>query len=163
MVVAALYAVSKTGSYVEKEKRLWQEAVMSLVSNISPECLIKVPTPVCYELMAMNQSWYDHVTRYPKPLFSPASEAIPNTVIKKAAHYSFETNCNSFDGEKQKMKTMDPLIAAYSLLGGYYILTMNQHDFPESHFTVRNLQILSLQGKNGKYRSILYLLKPITP
>ncbi len=55
---------------------------------------------------------------------------------------------------------MDPLIAAYCIKSNHYLLTTNQQDFPESHFSVVGTEILILSGKNGKYRSIIYLLKP---
>ncbi|MPN40374.1 hypothetical protein SDC9_187910 [bioreactor metagenome] len=57
---------------------------------------------------------------------------------------------------------MDPIIAAYSLLGKHYLLTTNQKDFPESHFSVIETRVLVLSGKAGKHRQIVFLLKPKT-
>lgn len=161
-IVAGSFAISKVGPHVEVEKRLWKSAVRRLALVVSPRCMIRVPTPVCYELMAMNKEWHDFVFRSSNPTFRFAHSSIPNNVLTLAAEYSYSTNCIYYDGEKQKMKSMDPLIAAYCIKGGHYLLTTNQHDFPESHFSVEKTEILTLTGKNGKYRSIVYLLKSRT-
>ena len=160
-VVAAIFAVSKKGPHVSREKEIWLESVRTLIETVSPKCLVRVPTPVCYELMAMNQEWYDFISRSKNEVFRFSSYSISNTMLKKAAKYSFETVCLGTDGKEQKMNTMDPLIAAYSLTSGHYLLTLNQHDFPESYFSVVETKVLVLSGKEAKkYRKLLYLLKP---
>ena len=160
MIVAAVFAVSKKGSHVENEKQIWRKAVKEIVTTVSPTLQARVPTPVCYELMAMNKEWYSHITESQLPFFRFCKTEIPNSILRVAAQYAVETNCTSTDGEKQKMKTMDPLIAAYAITDKMYILTTNQHDYPETHFSVSEVKVLSLIGKNGPYRTVLYLLKP---
>lgn len=159
-IVAGTFAVSKIGPHVEAEKQVWRKAIHALASIVSSTSLIRVPTPVCYELMSMNREWFDYIANSRSQVFRFASSSIPNAIWKKAAEYYFTAMSINTDGRGEKMKTMDPLIAAYSLTGGHYLLTTNQHDFPESHFSVAGTKILTLTGKNGKYRTIIYLLKP---
>lgn len=162
-IVAGCFAVSKTGNHVAEQKKLLQSAVIKLASMVSSKCMIRVPTPVCYELMAMNKEWYQFISKSKNATFRFATFSIPNDILMLAAEYSYSTSCNYFDGEKQKIKTMDPLIAAYAIKGNHHLLTTNQHDFPESHFSVVGTEILVLSGKNGRYRRIIYLLKPNDP
>lgn len=159
-IVAGLFSVSKLGPHVEHEKKIWRDAVRSLILTVSSKCLARVPTPVCYELMSINKRWYSFITTSKENLFQFSAGGINNDVLMKAAEYSLQTFCVSPDGKEQKIKTMDPLIAAYSLIAGHYILTLNQQDFPESHFTVAGTKVITLSGKTAKYRVILYLLKP---
>jgi len=162
-IVAGSFAVSKKGNHVESEKILWRNAVKKLASSVSSKYLIRVPTPVCYELMAMNKQWFDFIYDSQSDVFRYSHVGISNEYIVTAAEYSFSTICTYHDGTQQKMKTMDPLIAAYCIKGNHYLLTTNQQDFPESHFTVIGTEIMVLSGQNGKYRSIIYLLKPNPP
>jgi hypothetical protein len=61
-IVAGTFAVSKKGGHVEEQKKLLQSAVLKLASLISTKCMIRVPTPVCYELMAMNREWHEFIS-----------------------------------------------------------------------------------------------------
>lgn len=146
-IVAGFFAVSKSGPHVKKEMQLWEEAIAALALKVSHQCLIRVPTPVCYELMAMNKEWHDFISHSPSEIFRFAHYSIPNDVLKLAAEYSYSANCVYYDGDRQKMKTMDPLIAAYAIKGSHYLMTTNQQDFPESHFSVVDTKILTLSGK----------------
>lgn len=159
-IVAGSFAVSKKGPHVENEKIIWKQVVIDLAKKVSDEYLIRVPTPVCYELMSMNREWYHFISTSTDSVFRFAKHPISNEILGIAAEYSFSANSVYVDGEKQKMKTMDPIIAAHSIQGGHYLLTTNQHDFPESHFSVVDTKVLTLEGKHGKYRSVVYLLKP---
>jgi predicted nucleic acid-binding protein len=161
-IVAALFAVSKTGGHVEPEKQLWRSAVLELTQLVSAECLIRVPTPVCYELMAMNQAWFNYVNTSQDEVFRFSHNAISEKIWKEASKYYFTAKCFNSDGKEEKIRTMDPIIAAYSLLGKHYLLTTNQKDFPESHFSVIETRVLVLSGKAGKHRQIVFLLKPKT-
>lgn len=159
-IVAGSFAVSKIGPHVEAEKNVWKNAVKSIASSISTNCLIRVPTPVCYELMSINKEWYNFISNSQSDVFRFSSYSIPNEILKIAAHYYFSTMTMNSDGKDQKIQTMDPLIAAYCISGGHHLLTTNQHDFPESHFSLVKTEVINLRGKRGLYRSILYLLKP---
>ncbi len=159
-IVAASFAVSKIGPHVEREKQLWRQTVSKLAENISPKCLIRVPTPACFELMAMNQDWYNFISNSSDDFFRFAHSYISSKIIAIAAQYAFSTNCTSYDGGKQKIKTMDPFIAAYVIHGNHYLITTNQQDFPESHFSVVDTAIMVLSGKTAPYRTIIYLLQP---
>lgn len=161
-IVAGSFAVAKSGSHVEPQKAIWKAAVSQLASKVSSRCMIRVPTPVCYELMAMNKEWHDFILKSPDDIFRFARYSIPSEVLVLAAKYSYTAQCIYYDGEKQKMKSLDPLIAAYALNGKHHLMTTNQQDFPESHFAVVDTEVLTLPGKNGTYRSMVYLLKPKT-
>jgi hypothetical protein len=159
-IVAGSFAVSKIGPHVPAEKTIWRNAIVTIAKSVSPTCMIRVPTPVCYELMSMNKDWFKFIQQSSSAVFRFSTYSIPKLIWQKAAEYYYTAMCVNPDGKGEKMKTMDPLIAAYSLTGGHYLLTTNQQDFPESHFSVEKTEVLTLTGKNGKYRTILYLLKP---
>lgn len=159
-IVAGTFAISKKGSHVDSEKELWRTAVLELARGISPSCLMRVPTPVCYELMSINSAWHSFVSESKLKLFKYASYSISSAHVLFAAEYAYSANCVYHDGSNQKMKTMDPLIAAYAIKGNHYLLTTNQQDFPEKYFFVEDTRLMVLSGKSGKYRQMVYLLKP---
>lgn len=160
-IVAGVFAVAKSGPHVSQDKKLFMFAIRQLSSLVGENFLVRVPTPVCYELMSMNNVWYQFIDKSTNPVFSWAHSQIENEILLIAARYSFSANCNSYDGDRQKMKTMDPLIAAFCIKNDHYLLTTNQQDFPESHFSYVGSQVLVRSGRAGSYRSVLYLLKPI--
>jgi len=163
MVVAGMFAVTKQGGgveWIEGRKKNWRTAVDNLTAKVGEGVILKVPTPVCYELMCWNEGWYKQVTSGRNPVFAYAKNNIHSKFLLMAARYSVECRVEYFDSTKYKVKTMDPLVAAYSMVFGYYLLTENQKDFPESHFSVVEIEPLVLKEKKGQVRKVLYLLQP---
>lgn len=169
-VIAGVLAVGKDGSTSKKtESNLaeWGRAINELVSKIDSTLPIqlKVPTPICYELMAWDKKWFD-IVNDPKYVsyFYYASYHLKNEFLRIGAKYAYESQIRTgSDGQSAKLKTMDPLLAAYSIKFGYPILTENECDFPDSHFEVVGMELIKLVGSDKsprKHRSVLYLLKP---
>lgn len=157
MVVAGLYAVTNP---ITQHIEEWKKAVQSLDSKIDEECLFRAPTPVCFELMCWNNEWKKKVLNGKLALFNYANYSIVNKVLLKAADYRIKAQA-SIDGKTHKIKSLDPIIAAYAILYNHYLLTTNQEDYPESFFEVINCEVMKFRGKDGKYsRQVLYLLKP---
>ncbi len=160
MVVAGIFAVTKKHEKIEQHKAEWKRAIKSIISEIANPYL-RVPTPVCFELMCWNKEWRNFILNDKRKIFQFAYYPVTNDVIMTATEYAVNCQMEFFDGAVHKVKTVDPLIAAYSLLGGHYILTENQQDFPESYFKIVKCEILLLdQRKGGLNRRVLYLLKP---
>jgi hypothetical protein len=118
--------------------------------------------------MAWNLKWLQIVNdKKNDSLFKYSSYDIKNDILKIGAKYAYESNIRTgSDGKSAKLKTMDPLLAAYSIKHKCCILTENECDFPDSHFDVIGVEVLKLIGSDKdlhkKQRSILYLLKPKT-
>jgi hypothetical protein len=96
-----------------------------LTAKIGGDFVMKVPTPVCYELMCWNKDWYDEVLSSNNPIFTYAKCSIGSKFLRIAAKYSVDCRVKYFDNKKHKVKVMDPLVAAYSMEFGYYLLTEN--------------------------------------
>jgi len=162
MVVAGLFAVTKTkDKYIQSDKAEWKRAIESLFTKSGiTEFRLSIPISVCYELMSINRGWFDFISQNSDELFRFSRTRIDNEVLAYAAKYSFEGQTQNDDGKYDKVKGFDPITAAYSLMYGYYIITENLKDFPDSHFEVIALEPTILNGQKGKYRKILALLKP---
>ncbi len=167
-VVAGIIAVGRDGNSSQKVNENlieWGRCVKTLADIISPTAHnnLIVPTPICYELMAWNKKWFDIVNndQQYRNIFKYSNRDILNCILKTGAKYAYESAIR-IGGDK--LYTMDPLLAAYSIKHGCCILTENEHDFPDSHFDVIGFELLKLiSSKNNickKQRSILYLLKP---
>lgn len=163
MVVAGVFSITKKHDKIEQHKAEWKRAIGSLVSKLSGPYLLRVPTPVCFELMCWNKEWRDFILNGSSPVFRFATNYISNEILLIASKYSIESKITFFDNNSHKVKTMDPLIAAYGIQGGHYVLTENQQDFPETHFDVVTCEVLLLDQPKGIERRILYLLKPKNP
>lgn len=167
-VVAGIVAVGRDGNGSRRHTlnaSEWEKSINNLVSNIDKDLTLiklKVPTPICYELMAWSKKWFDLVSGSSYgSYFDYSSCNINNKFIKIAARYAYESRISSGSDDKSaKLKTMDPLLAAYSIMFNYPILTENECDFPNSHFEVLGISLLNLSGSNKQYRNVLYLLKP---
>lgn len=168
-VVAGIIAVNRDGNSSQKTKinsKEWERSINKLISliDIDPTKVeLKVPTPICYELMAWDKEWFKIVTSEEyKALFIYSSNSLGNKFIKIAARYAYESQIRTgSNNDSPKLKTMDP--AAYSIMFAYPILTENECDFPTSHFDVIGIDLLNLVSSNDsnkQYRNILYLLKP---
>lgn len=170
-VVAGAIAVGKDGvssQKTEENLKEWGKAIKELTSRLSPDSYKKlvVPTPICYELMAWNSKWSQIVidAKYDS-LFKYSNCDIKNDILKIRARYAYESKIKTgSDNQSAKLKTMDPLLAAYSIKHKCCILTENECDFPDSHFDVIGVEVLKLIGSDKdlqkRQRSILYLLKP---
>jgi len=169
-VIAGIFAIGKDGQKSRKMEinyEEWGRAINVLIniekSSSTPQ--LRVPTPICYELMSWDKKWYD-IVNDPKNIsyFYYSSFGIGNEYLRIASKYAYESQIRiGSDCQSAKMKTMDPLLAAYSIKFGFPILTENECDFPDSHFDVVGVEILKLIGSDKtqrKHRSILYLLKP---
>jgi hypothetical protein len=164
MVVAGIFALTKKGPGVEENKKEWKRAVIKFTSDISNKKIV-VPPSVCFELMCWNKEWYEMVSVNPNnySIFSYSSEPIKNEIMKVAAEFAYSCgeNYGEKDDGKYKLKSMDPVTAAYSLKHNHYILTENEKDFPEKCFHIVSTEKLILSGKDRKkYRRFLYLLEP---
>lgn len=160
-IVAGLFANTKHTVSVA-DRNTWEAAVSHLAAVVSTDCLIRVPTPVCYELMCMNHEWKEFVTQSPDPIFRFAKYSITADTLQRAAEYHLAAVPANTLGKPEKKKTMDSLIAAYALQGGHYLLTANEKDFPPTHFEVIETKTLTLSATNRiKHRKTICLLKPI--
>lgn len=170
-VVAGIVATGEEGNIKKRfEANLeeWRRAIKTLADKVCPTAYEKmiVSTPICYELMAWNEKWFKLVNgKEYNPLFTYAQYSITNDILKLGSKYAYESSIRTgSENKSSKIKTMDPLLAAYSIKHNCYILTENECDFPESHFDVVGIELLKLiVSKNNfkkKQRSILYLLKP---
>lgn len=164
MVVGGIFAVSKPNSESEKQNRAeWRRSIEELrIKGGIQKASFIVPTPVCYELMCLNKEWTQMILGNRENLFPYASRNISGQVLKKAADFSIESKVEFTNNESFKSKSLDPIIAAYSLIQGHYIITENQKDYPESHFQVLAMEPVIINGQKGKLRKILLLLKPKT-
>lgn len=162
MVASGMYALSQKGDIAELNRVEWQGKIKKLLDNLKTEKLrLAVPTPACYELMCKDAAWRDYLLTSEDEIFRFARLGIKNEVLLKASEYTLKSEVVSMDGTKVKMMTMDPMIAAYSLLYGYYILTENQVDYCEPEFSVVGAEPLILKNRNGSfYRRMIYLLSP---
>ena len=161
MVVAGIYALTKKGVDIDERKNTYKSTVTELVNLIDNKSLICVPTPVCFELMCWNKEWRNFVLNSDSPLFYFAKHSITNDVLLQASLFSIESNTCKYDEKVHKIKSLDAIIAAYSLINTYYVLTENQSDFPESHFQLVGTRMMLLKQKDeGVRRVFLHLLKP---
>lgn len=162
MVVGGLFAISKPKTKSEDQnKSEWRRAIDSLKKKSGFEdARFTVPTPVCYELMCLNKEWKDMISSNKENLFPFADWPISNKILKKAAEFSVESKVEFTNKESYKSKSLDPIIAAYSITNQYSIITENQKDYPESHFQVVAIEPVILNGQKGQIRKILLLLKP---
>jgi len=165
MVVAGIFALTKKGDSTERNKREWKRAVSKLREGIEYQGITVSPS-VCFELMCWNKDWFEFVATNSKkiPLFNYSNEPIKNDILQIAAKYSYKCGEN-YSGcaadDNFKLKSMDPITAAYSIKHNHYILTENQRDFPESYFQLVAVEQLILFAKNDKkYRRFLCLIKP---
>ena len=162
MVVGGLFAISKINTIAENQNRdSWDNGIRNLL-NMSgfTESSLVVPTSVCYELMSMNAEWKKYILDKTDKIFSYAKYPITNNILQTAAEYSFKSRVVFFDGKTHKIKSFDPITAAYSIWFNYPIITENQEDFAESHFQIVAVEPIILNGNIGKYRRLLSLLKP---
>lgn len=107
-----------------------------------------------------NKEWFDLVHNSGKKIFNRAKDNIPNNILSIAAEYTYKAKCQFVDGEKSKLKSLDPIHAAYCIESNGYLITENQHDFPDPFFTVIALKPIVTIGKEGrKHRRILAMLK----
>lgn len=61
---------------------------------------------------------------------------------------------------KEQISTADRIIAATSVLSGFFILTGNINDFPRPYFIEVDIKKIFYKKKNKDLMQVLYLLKP---
>lgn len=150
----------------------WQQLITDILPKI-PNGKIAVPTPVWFELAQWAPEWHKKIQEeianrnsgHPNPLYEFAGYSITNSILMDAALYRCccRSQQNTSDlatlkGDKEKISFIDSIIAAYCLKFGYYLLTLNQQDFPEKFFELKDTQ-LSPRG-NQLNRQFACLLKP---
>lgn len=163
MIVLGVYALPKPGQTQLPDEKEWRTALNNILQKIPAVSLYKltIPTPVCYELLCHGPGWSNYILQNEDEMFRFAKADIKNNILQKAAKYTLDVDPINPDGHDGKMRTMDPLIAAYALQFDYYLLTENQQDYPEPYFSVIATEPLVLKNKSGKhYRRLLHLLKP---
>lgn len=161
MVVAGIYALTKKGADFDERRNTYKSTVTELIELIDGKSLVRVPTPVCFELMCWNKEWRNFVLNSNIPLFYFAKHSITSDILCAASLFSIESNICRYDEKVHKIKSLDAIIAAYSLVNKYFILTENQSDFPESHFQLVGTRMMLLKQRDeGTRRVFLHLLKP---
>lgn len=162
MVVGGLFALSKAiTSSSDINKTAWGNAILQLQADSDLlDHTLCAPTSVCYELMSMNRTWKDFILTSRNNLFTYATYNISNQILQRAAEYSYSSRAVFVDNSTYKSKSLDPITAAYSLENGYPIITENQKDFAESHFTILAVTPVVLQVKQGRERRLISLLAP---
>jgi len=130
MVVGGLFALSKKGKSIDENKKEWKNVVVKIIENIKNRKLV-VPPSVCFELMCWNKEWHQLISSKSSSIFSYSDRPIRNEILQLAAMYSYECGSKFVDGDesKPKLKSMDPITAAYCLKHKYYIITENIVDF----------------------------------
>ena len=165
MIVAGIYAAAKVGDAENllASQTEWRRIVKSLIEKAELKNIkLVIPRPVFYELMSMNKTWYDYVIEREKnPIFNTSTETISDEILKRASLYAHECRAQ-FGQDDGKLKSYDPLIAAYAAEAHGYVITENQKDFSESHFQVVAIDTAILKGKDVKGRRIIFLLKSRT-
>lgn len=162
MAVAGIIAASKHGGeWLSENKKRWSEAILSLSNKLGKTgCEFLVPTSVCYELMTLNEEWKNLVLSESDSIFMYAKRAITNDILQLAAEYSYKSQTIESDDTKHKVKSFDPITAAYSLKYGYPIITENQKDFVEPYFSITEIKPVIVNIKKGKERRLLCLISP---
>ncbi|MEK7079320.1 MAG: hypothetical protein AAB929_04585 [Patescibacteria group bacterium] len=161
MVVAGVFALTKSGNNIDERKNTYKAVIIDLVSILGKSYLLSVPTPVCFELMCWNEIWKNFVLNSKSQLFFFAKHSITSDVLQTAAEFSIKSNTCRYDEKIHKIKSLDSIIAAYGISNGHYILTENQKGFPESHFELIGSRVMLLKQHEGyPPRTFLYLLKP---
>jgi len=162
MAVAGTIAASKHGGeWLSENKKRWSDAILSLSKTFGEKgCEFLVPTSVCYELMTLNEDWKKLVLSESDSIFKYAKRAISNDIMQLAAEYSYKSQTIESDDTKHKVKSFDPITAAYSLKYGYPIITENQKDFVEPYFLISEIKPVVVNIKKGKERRLLCLISP---
>lgn len=162
MVVAGVFALTKKGAGIDERRNTYKEAITNIISYFEPnKCLLRVPTPVCFELMCWNEEWKNFVLNSKLPMFYFAKHSITYDILQTASEFSINSNTCKYDESAHKIKSLDSIIAAYSILNRHFILTENQKDFPESHFNLISSKMMLLKQEKGyPPRTFLYLLEP---
>lgn len=163
MIVLGMFALPGPGRAQLPDEKKWQAAFRNILQRIpitSPYELV-ISTPVCYELLCHGPDWKKSILDNQNDMFRFAKADIKNKILQKAAQYTLDVDPVNPDGRDGKMKTLDPMIAAYALEFGYYLLTKNQQDYPDPYFSIVATEPLVLKNKNGRqYRRMLHLLRP---
>ena len=162
MVVGGIFAISKPDTKPQRENKItWRNSINKLVDKArvdNPQFI--VPTPVCFELMTMNQSWKNFILDNTSGVFRYAQYGISSSILKRAAEYSFTSRIKFSDNSSYKVKSFDPIIAAYSLEYGFPIITENQKDYCESHFSVGAVEPVILNAQINQERRYISILLP---
>lgn len=165
VVVAGLFAISKSGKYVDSNRSSWSTAITTLLARAKiSRPKLQIPVSVCFELKCWSRTWYDFVNSTSHPAFKYSNTHIINTILDEAAKFAIACRMPTEDEKTAKLKTFDPITAAYCLMFNFCLITENQQDFPESHFRVIGSESVVLFSRDGdrQNRRTIYLLTPIT-
>lgn len=147
----------------------WNELVENMLGKI-PGSKYVVPTPVWYEIAQWHPDSYKTTQEKIKigcpDIYQYANYTITNNILMDAAWYKCQTRLSTNNPDtkgtanknKDKISMTDALIAAYCLRYGYYVLTLNNQDFPEKFFEI--ICIKNAPSTTDYQRDFAALLKP---
>ncbi len=158
--------LSKVGDSASK----WNTAVEQIISEI-PQAKYVIPTPVWHEIAQWNGESFreveDQIKKGCSGIYQYAGHTIPNYLLMDAAWYKCETRMDKAKNpdkkgigklKADKISMIDALIACYSLRFGYFVLTLNQQDFPDMFFEL--IKISQAPSSTEFQRDFISLLRP---
>ncbi len=163
MVAAGVFLFGDTSG----KREAWRDAVLKLIDG---DYRVAVPTTVFYELKARDSSWYQWChdkanASAVSPVFQYINYSVTSEILSLSAAYRLlcgerDRNNKSADKEiQQRVGFGDAILAAYALKFGYWIMTINQKDFPNQFFQAQAIGLAPVP--NGKSeRRVIYLLSP---
>lgn len=147
----------------------WNNLVEEMLEKVDDSRYV-VPTPVWFEIAQWHPGSYksvqEKIAAGSPGIYQYAGYTIPNNILMDAAWYKCQTRSkdNNPDtrgtagGNKDKISLTDALIAAYCLRYGYYVLTLNNQDFPEKFFEI--VHVANSPSTTEHQRDFAVLLKP---
>lgn len=156
--------LGKTTASKEADAEAWTTCITGLVAHIQNSEIV-LPPPVIGEVAAKNRNIYSAVEEIAGAVrdggsvgsvFAYIGLPISSTAQLRAARYRLDVgqHCDAASPDY-----VDALLAAYALMKGHAIITMNQKDFPEKFFRVGGMCLAPMPNPKST-RRIVYLLHP---
>lgn len=148
---------SYIGSNDQTKAKNWMAACYKLTNGVADRAFA-IPTPVFFEYASWNEAASHaiekiRVSKKKNPLFQYIDYSITPDVLFAAARY--RARC---DG--RKILLGDSLIAAYCLVYGYRLVTMNEKDFPRKYFVSEAVVNCPSPDTHYSDRTVMHLLSP---
>ena len=166
--VAAGILSNLTSKDQASKRDRWKTCILDLIKTESNP-RVTIPTPIFFELASWEERWHQAITellRQPthSRFFEYINYSIKPQILLTAARYKFLCRQKKHsNGEKQyeenKRGWVDSLVASYCLTYGYHLITINQKDFPEKYFEVKNHCLAPLITEKDQ-RKVVFLLAP---
>lgn len=152
----------------------WEQLLVQVLIQV-PQSKVAIPTPVWFELAQWSTDWHKKIQLEiekkslgtSSPLYEYAVYNIANSVLMDAAFYRCcclgrqnSSDTGEMKNKVEKISFIDSIIAAYSLKFNHYVLTLNQQDFPEKFFVLKDV-LISPRGSKLD-RQFAYFLQPKT-